>query len=223
MPRSPKDNQEIRDARREEILLAAARVFAAKGLAKAKVSDIAAAAGLSHGLVYHYFESKDAMFAAIVDQMMCRVDADLAADPELPAIARLSAGIERSRNRVCAGGVEPGRVVAQAMMQGVMPEHLRTRLLAHFRLLHGRVAELIAEAQRDGDVDSGVDSVELASALVCLMRGMSIRTPGMPDLPFPVPQTDTILRLLRPAEAAQHTRTAARSRAAARGSNARRR
>ncbi|MDQ3033960.1 MAG: TetR/AcrR family transcriptional regulator [Myxococcota bacterium] len=202
--------------------MAAARVFGAKGLAKAKVSDIAAAAGLSHGLVYHYFESKDAIFGAIVDQMIQKVDADLAGDSDLPAIARIVAGIERSRNRVCAGGVEPGRVVAQAMMQGVMPEHLRARLLEHFRALHGRVARLIAEAQRDGDVEDDVDSVELASALVCLMRGMSIRTPGMPELPFPVPRTDTILRLLRPAQAAQQT-TPARKGAAARGSNARRR
>ena len=39
---------------------------------------------------------------------------------------------------------------------------------------------------------------ELAAALICLMRGMSIRMPGMPRLPFAPPKTDTILRLLRP-------------------------
>lgn len=220
MPRSPKDNQEIRDARREEILEAAARVFAQKGLARSKVSDIAAAAGLSHGLVYHYFASKDAVFEAIVGQMIARVDAEIGADPELPALARIEAAIERARTRVCAGGVEPGRVVAQAMLKGELPEHLRVRLLAHFGELHGKVVLLIAEAQRDGDVDADADPRELASALVCLMRGMSIRMPGMPELPFPVPRTETILRLLLRAPAPQKTRPA-RSRGA-RGTNARR-
>lgn len=220
MPRSPKDNQEIRDARHEEILAAAGRVFAEKGLAKAKISDIAAAAGLSHGLVYHYFPSKDAIFEAIVDQMMAKVDADVAADPELPALERLAAGIERARHRVGAGGVEPNRVVAQAMCQGQIADHVRDRLFAHFHQLHGRVVALIAEAQRDGDIAPDADPVELASALICLMRGMSIRMPGMPDLPFPTPRTDTILRLLRPGPTPQDIPR--QTTAVPRGSNARR-
>ncbi|AKF07678.1 Transcriptional regulator, TetR family protein [Sandaracinus amylolyticus] len=221
MPRSPKDNQEIRDARREEILAAAARVFAAKGLSQSKISDIAAAANLSHGLVYHYFDSKDSIFGAIVDQMIAKIDADLASDGELTAYQRLVAGIERSRDRVCAGGLEPGRVVAQAMMQGVIPDHLRGRIHEHFGRLHRRIAERIEEAQRDGDIEPDADPVELASALVCLMRGLSMRAPDMPHLPFPIPRTDTILRLLRPSSAPQDTRRATPR--AARGPNARRR
>ena len=221
MARSAKDNQEIRDARREEILAAAARVFAEKGLANTKISDIASAAGLSHGLVYHYFESKDAVFGAIVDQMIEKVDADVAADPDLPAFERLTKGIERSRQRVCAGGAEPGRVVAQAMMQGVLPPEIREHVLTHLASLHQRVAGRIAEAQRDGDVDPDVDSSELAAALICLIRGMSIRMPGMPELPFPPPRTETIVRLLRRG-AAREEQKPSETRRAARGTHARR-
>ncbi len=57
-PRKEEQNQQIRDERREEILQAALRVFARKGLVAAKITDIANAAGLSHGLIYHYFSSK---------------------------------------------------------------------------------------------------------------------------------------------------------------------
>lgn len=195
MPRSPKDNQEIRDARREEILRAATRVFAEKGLAHSKISDIAAAANLSHGLVYHYFDSKDAIFRSIVDQMIAKIDADFSADPGLPAYERLVRAIDRSRARVCAGGLEPSRVVAQAMMQGVLPDHLRDCIHQHFGRVHARVAERIGEAQRDGHIDPEADCVELASVLVCVMRGMAMRAPDMPHLPFPIPQTETILRL----------------------------
>jgi AcrR family transcriptional regulator len=220
VPRSPKDNQEIRDARCEEILAAAARVFSRKGLAQSKISDIAAAANLSHGLVYHYFDSKDAIFGAIVDQMIAKIDADFATDAELPAYERLVRGIERARTRVCGGGIEPGRVVAQAMLQGVIPDHLRNRINEHFGRVHARVAERIREAQRDGHIDPEADDVELASALVCLLRGMTMRMPDMPHLPFPIPRTDTILRLLHPRSAPQETsRLAPRT---TRGKNARR-
>lgn len=69
-PRSDEQNQQIRDDRREQILQAALLVFAHKGLAAAKIGDIATAAGLSHGLVYHYFASKDEIFTALVEQAL---------------------------------------------------------------------------------------------------------------------------------------------------------
>ena len=43
------------DARRDRIRGAAVRVFARKGFHSARVGDIAAEAGVAHGLLYHYF------------------------------------------------------------------------------------------------------------------------------------------------------------------------
>jgi TetR/AcrR family transcriptional regulator, fatty acid metabolism regulator protein len=52
-------------ARREELLAAAVRVFARQGYHTCRVSDIADEAGVSHGLVYHYFASKSALLEAV--------------------------------------------------------------------------------------------------------------------------------------------------------------
>ena len=41
------------------------RVFARKGFHSARVGDIAAEAGVAHGLLYHYFESKDALLESV--------------------------------------------------------------------------------------------------------------------------------------------------------------
>ncbi|WP_338050094.1 TetR/AcrR family transcriptional regulator [Pseudomonas typographi] len=50
-------------------LLAAARVeFASKGLAGARVEDIARDAGITKQLVYHYYGSKDGLFVAVLDE-----------------------------------------------------------------------------------------------------------------------------------------------------------
>ena len=54
------------DARPDEILDAALEVFGAQGFAGARLEDIARHAGVSKGTVYLYFESKDALFRAMV-------------------------------------------------------------------------------------------------------------------------------------------------------------
>jgi AcrR family transcriptional regulator len=54
-------------ATRERILSAAERVFAEKGYAGAKLSDIAEVAGCSVGAVYFRFKDKDALFFAIAE------------------------------------------------------------------------------------------------------------------------------------------------------------
>jgi len=51
--------------RREQILEAAMRVFARKGYADATNKDIATEAGITPGLIYHYFQDKRALFEAI--------------------------------------------------------------------------------------------------------------------------------------------------------------
>lgn len=53
------------EERRRQILDAAVRSFAQKGYHASRVSDIAEEAGVAYGLVYHYFDSKEAVLEAI--------------------------------------------------------------------------------------------------------------------------------------------------------------
>jgi TetR/AcrR family transcriptional regulator, fatty acid metabolism regulator protein len=55
----------VAEARRTLILEAAVRVFARKGYHAARVGDIAAEAGVAHGLLYHYFDSKEKLLETI--------------------------------------------------------------------------------------------------------------------------------------------------------------
>ncbi len=64
MPRTAK----VVEDRREQILDAALRVFAKKGFAMATNKDIAREAGITTGLIYHYFESKEGLLKAIFDE-----------------------------------------------------------------------------------------------------------------------------------------------------------
>jgi AcrR family transcriptional regulator len=194
MPRSEHDNEQIRASRRSEILAAATRVFLDKGLARAKVTDIAAAANLSNGLLYHYFPSKEAVFEAIAIEMMAHAEAELDV-AHTRAVDGLLAPLLRRRAELDEPAPDASRVVMQAVLHGeAMSESLRAQLAAHVERVLGRVRELIAQAQREGDIDPKVAPEELTHVMLYLFRGMSIR---MPHFSVPLPQPETLFGVLR--------------------------
>lgn len=77
-------SKEARTAqRREQILDAAARVFADTGFHEAGIADIAAALGIGHGTVYRYFENKQDLADRILERVVQHISAAiLHEDPE---------------------------------------------------------------------------------------------------------------------------------------------
>lgn len=60
--------QETRKDKEAVIFAAACRVIREKGYHQARITDIAQEAGISYGLVYHYFKSKADLFDAILEE-----------------------------------------------------------------------------------------------------------------------------------------------------------
>lgn len=75
------------DQRRSELIDAALRLFAEQGFRATTIADIATATGTAHGLVYHYFGSKDELLEAILQRhtFLPRLRALLAVSPDRPA------------------------------------------------------------------------------------------------------------------------------------------
>jgi AcrR family transcriptional regulator len=87
---------ERRTATIATIMLEARRLFADRGFEATSIDDIAAAAGVAKGAVYHHFASKEALFQDVLDG----VQADIAAAPVPTA-----AWHERDPVEQIAGGV----------------------------------------------------------------------------------------------------------------------
>lgn len=68
-------DEEARARRREEILQSATRVFAAHGYQHTELQAVAADAGIAKGTLYLYFESKEELFLAAVDQGLQQLSA----------------------------------------------------------------------------------------------------------------------------------------------------
>lgn len=70
------------EARRAELLDAAERVYAERGISRTTVSDVARAAGVTRGLVYHYFPTAAELLDGVLDR---RVEAFVASVREWDA------------------------------------------------------------------------------------------------------------------------------------------
>lgn len=90
-------NESRREQRHAQILDAAIRVFAQHGYHGCRISDIAAEAGIAYGLVYHYFQNKEAVLLCIFEEkwaIFLEVLNTLADDPDMSLQEKL-AGVVR--------------------------------------------------------------------------------------------------------------------------------
>lgn len=194
-PRSSEDNQKIRDERRMHILLASAKVFARKGLAATRITDVAAAAGMSHGLVYHYFASKDDLFLALVEW---------ASSGSLGAIKRAAAApggaLERLRTLVSMmmGSARQQSDVFLVMYQVAVgesvPEQARAMVINQGAEQIAIMSQLIAEAQAAGEAIAGSPQ-QLTTILLSTIEGLANFSAMYGDaIPGGFPDPDMVLR-----------------------------
>jgi AcrR family transcriptional regulator len=140
-----------------EIVGAAFAVFAEKGFAAARLEEIAARAGVSKGALYLYFETKEELFRAVVEQAIApnilAVRAMIAAHPG--PIAELLRLVPE-RIAVILETLPVGGVVKMVIGEaGNFPELARVwhdRLVAHAL---GALSDAVAAAQARGEVKPG--------------------------------------------------------------------
>ncbi|GAA1728020.1 hypothetical protein GCM10009809_24640 [Isoptericola hypogeus] len=108
----PRVTEEHREARRAQIRAAALRAFTAKGYQRASISDVVAESGLSAGAIYGHYDGKQALFAAVAEEVLSRrgseiEDASRDGSPPSPleVLTLLTGGMTRD--------LEDGRVLVQ--------------------------------------------------------------------------------------------------------------
>jgi len=83
------------DARREQLVELGVEIFSERPFDDVSIDDIAAAAGISKGLLYHYFPSKRDFYVAVVRHSADEMQAITEPDPDLEPLEALAAGLDR--------------------------------------------------------------------------------------------------------------------------------
>ena len=154
------------DERPQELLEAALRVFAARGYRNTRLEEVAAAAGVTKGAVYHYFANKEELLLRALEQYQERAFGrveDALRNERGPASARL-----RLIFRKAFGGDDPARRDVLLLLQGVAHEvpDVYHRWIANGPMKGWRlIAALIDEGKAAGEFRADVDS-EVAARVV---------------------------------------------------------
>jgi AcrR family transcriptional regulator len=170
-----------RDARRAELVSAAATVFAQRGVANTAVSDIVKAAGVAQGTFYLYFDSKDDVILAVVERI-----ADVMIEETAARVADESSAIDKLLG---LGGVfaEAGSVPEATELVELM--HRPENRLLHDRLAEGMTPRLVAllEAIVEQGVAEGVfkvdDSRAAAWFVLAGLQSVELAHTAVPDMP----------------------------------------
>jgi TetR/AcrR family fatty acid metabolism transcriptional regulator len=116
---APQDpiREQLIEARRAQILDAAATVFAEKGFHRATTKEIARAAGVSEGTIYNYFESKEDLLIGLMTRLaeVETLDEELMEALEGDARDSFVAMFRHRMDRIWQG---------QEMLQAILPEVL---------------------------------------------------------------------------------------------------
>ena len=163
---------------REKLLSAGRDLLARRGYTGVGVAEIAAAAHVPKGSFYYFFESKQALALAVIDEHWVEQEAQWRAvlGSDRPPLERLrelfeaTAAVQRqSRDDA---GVVTGCLFGNLTLElSAQDEAVRTRLQEVFEAQIDLVAEVIAVAQRDGTIH--VDDVrDAARSVVAQLEGL---------------------------------------------------
>ena len=188
---SIRENQ--KEKRRKEILAAGLDLFIRKGYASTKVSDIAERVGMSVGLLFHYFKSKEKLYEELI-----------------------TIGISRSMSVMSSTDMEPLRFFEDTTKQifyYIRSESFSAKIFVLMRQVYYNEAApqsikdklqdfdvfkptalIIQKGQANGTIREGAPYA-LAIAYWCAIQGIAEQMALNPDTPCP--ESDWIIDIIR--------------------------
>lgn len=165
-PRTAEQNERVRAASRARIMEAALELFARNGYERTPVKMIAEAAGISQGLLYNYFDGKDALLRALFEASMGDVRASFAAADAEPDPTRRVERLVRGGFEVVRRNMAFWRLSYGVRMQAAVLEGLGDHLPVWTETIHRTLERYLREA---GVPDPAVE----AAILFALIDGVS--------------------------------------------------
>lgn len=163
------------DRTRERLLRAARECFAQHGYSKTTNNDIASAAGITTGAIYHYFDSKQALFAAVtsevsqmvIEEFRSAVDGVSAFRDKIAALLDAAAQIHEDDPSIASFTVTYPIEVQRH------PELLEAVDPAANQVTAGFFRAITQEAADQGEIPAGMSVDDVANMILSVTLGLA--------------------------------------------------
>ena len=176
MPSStPLTRKERQAHTRARLMRSAAKVAAERGLEGASLALVAEEAGFTKGAVYANFESKEALFLAMLeerfDQRIEELDRVLAAGGTIEEQAR-----QAGRDFIAAIEAQPEweRLFFEFAVYAARNEEFRLALVERYRTLRGQIAESLERRARELGIEPALPPERVALMTFAMANGVAL-------------------------------------------------
>ena len=168
----PRNSNMHAESPREDIVAAAANLFAADGYAQTSVSAIARAAGLRQSSLYYWFPNKEAIVQELIDKNResLEIAREMVDRPE-PASARLYRIIYIDVVQMCSAPLDFYDLESVALAQ---PDEFGKYFFADYRELGELMSTVIRQGQEAGEF-LAVEPDSATSAALAMNEGLQYR------------------------------------------------
>ena len=200
MPKTKEQFEQIKKERMDAILSASLFLFATKGYAAVTTDEITNYVGCSHGLLYHYFGSKEDLFGALMEQKVVTImdsilgGIDFKARPKFVLIdiidALLNATKSNDDEKACA-------------IYLVLNLHLQRKYIPKPKIKQGECKktwfdyayELIEKGKELGEFND-FNSKEMMVAVLSFFKGLTYSRIYLGAKKFTCPKSEIISRMI---------------------------
>ncbi len=178
-------------ATRDKLVTGARDVFAERGFAGTRMGDLADAAGVAHGTVYTYFDTKEDVLLAVLDA----VRTDLHEAMTLPRLRDPILRVEAA-NRAYLDGYRAHAQLLQVAQEAAAGDSRFADVLLDLRRTHvARVAAAIRKLQSEGLAAPDLDPQTSAAALCAMVEAFAAHWLGRGEIHDEAVATRTLTQL----------------------------
>lgn len=190
-------DEALHKRRKSQILSAAAKCFAARGIHQTSMQEICDTAGISAGALYRYFESKEAIIVALADEERAE-NAELIA--HLAAADDIVDGMCEALPEIIAvlGNGQYGRLAIEIGAEATRNPMIAEVFGRNESELRGALVEALERGQKRGAVDPALDVQATVFLILALFDGIPGRSIFAEDVP-PGQVVEALERFLRKA------------------------
>ncbi len=168
---------------RDRLVRATIRVIGSSGWKAATTRAVAQEAGVNSGVVHYHFGSveelrRQALVQVMQDEAAGALQAISAAPNVRDGLVEAMRQLSSSPDQISDGD----RVLVQAMGEAVRDDSVRPVMAEALAGIRVFMADVIAQAQRGGQLRDDVDAGQLAAALAALIDGLMLHMYIQPDL-----------------------------------------